>query len=86
LETARRAVAQEDEKGDRFLRGGFFRHVLAGVLTHFGEHDAAIGVLEEILPPPSWLTVHTLEIDPTWDPLRDHPRFQALLERYPAEG
>jgi hypothetical protein len=21
-------------------------------------------------------------VDLTWDPLRDHPRFQALLERY----
>jgi hypothetical protein len=35
-----------------------------------------------MLPTPSWLTVHLLEIDPIWDPLRDHPRFQALLERF----
>ena len=23
-----------------------------------------------------------LRIDPTWDPLRDHPRFQAMLAKY----
>ena len=36
-------------------------------------------------PDPSWLTVHILEIDPIWDPLRDHPRFQSLLERYASD-
>jgi hypothetical protein len=41
---------------------------LARVFAHFGEHDAAIDLLEEILPAPSWYTVHILEIDPIWDP------------------
>jgi serine/threonine-protein kinase len=56
--------------------------MLARVLAHFDEQDQAIDLLEEMLPAPSWLTVHLLEIDPIWDPLRDHPRFQALLEEY----
>jgi hypothetical protein len=56
--------------------------MLARVLAHFGEQEAAIDLLEEMLPAPSWLTVHLLDIDPIWDPLRDHPRFQALVEAH----
>ncbi len=59
--------------------------ILARVYAHFGEHDLAIDLLEEILPIPSSLTGHILEVDPIWNPLRDHPRFQALLEKYGSE-
>jgi serine/threonine-protein kinase len=55
---------------------------LARILAHFGEHDRAIDLLEELLPSPSWLSVPMLEIDPIWDPLRNHPRFHAMLEEY----
>ncbi len=47
-----------------------------------GEHDAAIDELEHLLSIPSDLSVPRLRIDPTYDPLRDHPRFQALLTKY----
>jgi tetratricopeptide (TPR) repeat protein len=56
--------------------------LLARVYAHFGEHEAAMDLLEILLPAPSWLTVHILRVDPIWDPLRDRPRFQALLEKY----
>jgi hypothetical protein len=55
---------------------------LARILAHFGEHEEAIDLLGEMLPAPSWHTVHLLQVDPAWDPLRDHPRFQALLEKH----
>jgi serine/threonine-protein kinase len=53
---------------------------LAEVYVMVGEHDAAIDQLEYLLSIPGWLTIPWLQVDPIWDPLRDHPRFQALLE------
>ncbi len=55
---------------------------LPRVYSMVGEPDRAIDVLERILSRPGRYSVHILRPDPTWDPLRDHPRFQALLERY----
>jgi hypothetical protein len=46
------------------------------------EPDAAIDQLEYLLSIPSTLNVGFLREHPFWDPLRDHPRFQALLEKY----
>ncbi len=40
----------------------------------------AIDQLEFLLSRPGELSVALLRLDPTWDPLRDHPRFQKLLE------
>jgi hypothetical protein len=47
-----------------------------------GEPEAAIDQIEYLLSIPSSLTVGWLRVHPYWDPLRDHPRFQALLEEY----
>jgi hypothetical protein len=44
--------------------------------------EEAIDIVEEMLSGPSYITVHLLEADGIWDPIRAHPRFQALLERY----
>jgi serine/threonine-protein kinase len=88
IRTAEEILAlQEDRDGRGDRRGRFFgrpitRVQVAGILAHAGEYDRAIGILEEELPAPSWLSVHILELDPLWDSLRDHPRFQALLEDY----
>ena len=34
---------------------------------------------------PCEFSVGLLRLDPVWDPLRYHPRFQALLEKYHTE-
>jgi serine/threonine-protein kinase len=47
-----------------------------------GEYDAAIDQLDVLLSIPSLISVPLLRVDPTWDPLRDHPRFLALLDKY----
>jgi serine/threonine-protein kinase len=52
------------------------------ILAQVGEADAAIDELERLLAKPSGESVQTLRLDPGWDPIRDHPRFKALLAKY----
>jgi serine/threonine-protein kinase len=47
-----------------------------------GDFDDALDQIEWMLEDPSSMTVGGLRAHPRWDPLRDHPRFQALLEKY----
>jgi TolB-like protein len=61
--------------------GGVFRvRDLAVIYTKIGEFDAAIDQIEYLLSVPSDMSVPRLRLDPTWDPLRGHPRFQKLVE------
>jgi eukaryotic-like serine/threonine-protein kinase len=54
----------------------------ARILAQAGEADAALDEIELILSRPAWFSVHTLRLDPLFDPLREHPRYQALLVKY----
>ena len=51
-------------------------HVLAS------EPDSAIKLIGEVLAVPARRAVGLLRLDPIWDSLREHPRFQALLAKY----
>jgi len=62
--------------------GGIQAIGLAGIYTRVGETNKALDLIEDMLSIPSPLSVGLLHLDPVWDPLRDHPRFQALLEKY----
>ena len=62
--------------------GGYRAEDLAEIYAMVGEYDAAIDQLEKLLAVPSITAVPGLRIDPIWDPLRDNPRFQALLAKY----
>ncbi len=79
IQVSRGGATSEGEVGDS-IAASHDRIFLARILAHFDEHDRAMDILEEELPAPSQLSVHLLELDPIWDPLRGHPRFQALLE------
>ncbi|MBD3869785.1 MAG: tetratricopeptide repeat protein, partial [Acidobacteria bacterium] len=58
---------------------------LAHIYTILGDNDAALERLEYLLDNPSYLSAPFLRMDPRWDPVRDDPRFQALLEKYELE-
>ncbi len=63
-------------------RGAYRVEDLARIYTMVGEDDAATDELQSLLAVPSPMAVPWLRIDPIWDPLRDNPRFQALLAKY----
>ena len=58
----------------------------ARILAQAGDAAAALDEIEKLLAGPSLLTVHTLRLDPRWDPIRDHLRFKAILAKYGAEA
>jgi serine/threonine-protein kinase len=52
------------------------------ILAQAGLVDQALAQLETVMEGNSPVSVHTLGLDPLLDPIRHHPRFQALLETY----
>jgi hypothetical protein len=55
--------------------------LLAPIEALVGEKEAASTPHEYLLSVPSGVSVPALRIESTWDSLRDHPRFQRLLEQ-----
>ena len=64
------------------MLGPFLAAMLAATYTEVGEYDKATDRLEYLLTIPGDLSVNLLEVDPAWDPLREHPEVQRLLETY----
>jgi serine/threonine-protein kinase len=65
--------------------GCSFELYLAEIFALTGEPELATAKLEYLLSIPSRVSPADLRFNPKWDPLRDHPRFQALLEEYEVE-
>src|SRR5213596_1974494 len=85
LAEAQRATELLPESKDAFggpeITGG-----VAEVHAILGDNDRAIEILDGLLSRPSSVTVQGLEVNPIWDPLRNDPRFQALIEKYGAKA
>ena len=63
--------------------GPYNQHLLARIYLLVGEHDKALDQLEPLLKIPYFLSPGWLKIDPTFDPIRKHPRFQRLMQQAP---
>jgi tetratricopeptide (TPR) repeat protein len=55
---------------------------LAQIYALTGEADEALRLIDHLLNVPNGLAVPVLKLDPAWDPLREDPRFQALIAKY----
>ena len=63
--------------------GAYYQHQLVRIYILVGEQEKALDRLEPLLKQPYYLSPGWLKLDPTFDPLRKHPRFQRLVESAP---
>ena len=69
------------DRGNRRARQGSAE--VAAVEAQVGEIDRALARIERLLITPYGafpITLALLRLDPTWIPLRQHPRFKAIVE------
>src|SRR6266571_3805552 len=85
LNEARRAAEILPESKDAF-GGPEITAGVAEVCGIVGENGRAIELLDGLLSRPSAVTVPILKLSPAWDPLRNDPRFQALIDKYGAKA
>jgi serine/threonine-protein kinase len=83
INEGKKAVELLPESEDAFA-GPQATAALAEIYAWVGERDEAFHLLDHLLTVPNGLTVPTLKLDPTWDLLRNDPRFQALIDKYSA--
>ncbi|MCH8146343.1 MAG: tetratricopeptide repeat protein [Gemmatimonadetes bacterium] len=82
LHHGKRAVELNPVSKDAF-DGPFYEQNLAIIYTLLGDQEEALDKIDYLLSIPSfWMSVGALRINPVWDPLRENPRFQALIEKY----
>jgi TolB-like protein/Flp pilus assembly protein TadD len=79
------AAVREGERGvaadtSQSQNAMYYRHQLARIHILNGDQEKALDLLEPLLKRPYYLSPGWLKIDPTFDPLRNNPRFKKLVE------
>ncbi|MGH7580257.1 MAG: TPR end-of-group domain-containing protein, partial [Gemmatimonadales bacterium] len=80
MREGQRAVELRPPSKDTWLGEDMVRN-LAVVYATLGQADSAVKQLRLLLTMPSWISVPGLRADPTWDPIRRDPAFQALVRQ-----
>jgi tetratricopeptide (TPR) repeat protein len=60
--------------------GPYIQHQLVRIYLLVGESEKALDRLEPLLKVPYYLSPGWLRVDPEFEPLRKHPRFQRLVD------
>jgi TolB-like protein/Flp pilus assembly protein TadD len=81
IREGKRAVELLPESKDAF-EGPQVTIALAQIYCWTGEKEQALQLIERSLSTPNGLNAPLLKIDPVWDPIRDDPRFKALIDKY----
>jgi TolB-like protein/Flp pilus assembly protein TadD len=76
----KRAVESLPDTKDAF-DGPILAITRARISVMCGDHATALALIERSLQIPAGITVNELRRDPTWDPLRNDPRFKQLIAR-----
>jgi serine/threonine-protein kinase len=79
IRVGRRSMALAPISRDAFA-GPYIQHQLVRIYLLAGEHEKALDQLEPLLRIPYYLSPGWLKIDPTFDPVRGHARFQRLVK------
>ena len=79
---ARRAMDTLPTSKDPYVGPHVQLGAIIRVLVPAGDHDAALHELDAYLSAPGYWSIEGLLPDPRLDPIRDDPRFQALVEKY----
>jgi serine/threonine-protein kinase len=77
---ARTAMALMPSSRDA-LNGVDYEYIAAQVFAQVGRVNEALSLLEKIYLAPNGPAAADLRLDPRWDPIREQPRFKALLAR-----
>ncbi|MEE9190333.1 MAG: protein kinase, partial [Candidatus Neomarinimicrobiota bacterium] len=81
IQAAKKAVELEPISKNAFWAP--FNHTwLAYIYSMVGEYDKALDEIELLLSIPYYFTTWDLKLNPFWDPMPDHPRFQELIAKY----
>ena len=72
-------ITKLDIENAEFTSLGEIELTLAQIQIALGDFEEALDNLETLLAIPSQVTTWMLKLDPVYDPVRDHPRFQKNL-------
>jgi tetratricopeptide (TPR) repeat protein len=78
---AKRGMDLLPESVDAF-DGPVCTQTLAEVYMVVGEYDKALSIVDGLLSRPAQTTVAQLKMSPLWDPLRQDPRFIAIIKKH----
>ncbi len=66
---------------DKFMAPGYIID-MAEIYTILGDYDQALNEIEEVLAMPFSFSAKSLALNPSWDPLRSHPRYKQIVTKY----
>jgi serine/threonine-protein kinase len=84
VRACRRAIELQQTAADA-MKAPYRRYEMALARVFLGDHDAAIDEIEFLLSVNSLFRANWFRHDPLFDPLRDLPRFRALLSKLAIE-